>query len=195
MPGNKWRSLALALAAVIGWAGHAASQEVSLDERLEQCASCHGADGNSQIENIPSLAGQPESFILDQLIYIREGVRQVEAMMPFVEDLSDAEAVALSEHFAQLPPKASDEAVNPALVERGAALAQRLRCHSCHGADLAGHDRIPRVAKQRIDYLFHALKQYRDGERRSADTLMSAAVAGLSDPDLRALAHYSASRQ
>ena len=53
---------------------------------------------------------------------------------------------------------------------------------------------MPRLAKQRIDYLIATMKSYRDGPRPGADTAMSAAVAGLSDADLTALAHYAASR-
>jgi cytochrome c553 len=173
----------------------AAAEGMPLEERIEQCATCHGADGNSETETIPSLAGQPEMFLTNQLVLIREGVRPVAAMAPFVDGLTDADIIALAEHFSALPPSASDEPVNPALVERGAELGQRLRCHSCHGADLAGHEQIPRLAKQRIDYLFQALQEFRDGERRSADTLMTATVAGVSDADLRALAHYVASWQ
>jgi len=50
------------------------------------------------------------------------------------------------------------------------------------------------AAIQRIDYLILTLKSYRDGPRPGADTAMSAGVAGLTDPDLAALAHYAASR-
>jgi len=51
-----------------------------------------------------------------------------------------------------------------------------------------------RLARQRVDYLSKALQELRDGRRSGADTLMSAAVAGLTDADLAALAHYAASR-
>ena len=53
---------------------------------------------------------------------------------------------------------------------------------------------MPRIAKQRIDYLFAALKAYRDDTRTGADTSMSAMIFGLSDADLEALAHYVGSR-
>lgn len=182
----------LALAAIL--ASAAPAQGMELQERIEACGSCHGADGNSQIEAMPSIAGQPRLFLINQLVLIREGVRPVEAMRPFVQGLSDAEIVAIAEHFAALSASASDEPIDQALVDRGAALDERRRCHSCHGADLAGQDQIPRLAKQRVDYLFQALKEFRDGARRGADTLMSVAVAGLSDAELEALAHYAASR-
>jgi cytochrome c553 len=44
-----------------------------------------------------------------------------------------------------------------------------------------------------VDYLIYSMKEFRDNKRSGADTLMSNAVAGLSDDDLTALAHYTAS--
>jgi cytochrome c553 len=172
----------------------AQSASPALGGRLAQCAACHGDDGNSRLPNVPSLAGQPEFFVLNQLFLMREGVRRVEVMAPFVKDLTDAEIDALAKHFAGLEPRPSGEAVDPALSERGAALAARLRCASCHGADFAGQDQMPRLARQRIDYMIEAMKALRDDRRSGADTLMTAAITGVPDADLAALAHYTASR-
>ncbi len=158
------------------------------------CGSCHGQDGNSKIKNMPSLAGQPEFFMLNQLVLMREGVRQVEAMKPLVKDLKDADIDALAKHFAKLEPKASAEIIDPALVQRGAELAVQLRCGSCHLPDLSGQQQIPRLARQRVDYMIHSMKEYRDNKRSGADTFMSNVVAGLSDAEIEALAHYSASK-
>jgi cytochrome c553 len=58
---------------------------------------------------------------------------------------------------------------------------------------MSGHQQIPRLAKQRIDYLVTTLKSYRDSLRPGADTAMSANIAGASDDDIVALAHYVAS--
>jgi cytochrome c553 len=146
------------------------------------------------MEKVPSLAGQPAFFVMNQLFLMRENVRRVEAMMPFVKGLKDDELIALAQHYAALEAKPSDEAIDRSVVERGAQLAQSLRCGSCHLPDLAGQEQMPRLAKQRVDYLIEALKSYRDNTRSGADTLMSATVAGLPDADLVALAHYSASR-
>ena len=192
---NWWWPLAFALVAIALCAPcvlDALSMPVA--ERIPACGPCHGADGNSRIKNMPSLAGQPEFFLLNQLILMREGVRRIEAMAPFVKDLTDSDAEALAKHFSKLTPQPSDEPIDPALVERGAKIAAQRRCGSCHLPTLAGQDQMPRLAKQRIDYLILALKSYRDGPRPGADTAMSAGVAGLTDPDLAALAHYVASR-
>jgi cytochrome c553 len=69
-----------------------------------------------------------------------------------------------------------------------------LRCVSCHLPDFSGQQQMPRLAKQRVDYLLHSLKEYRDNTRTGSDTLMNNVVAGLSDADLAALAHYSAGK-
>ena len=192
------RLLAFGLAAAAICPAPAPAQEKTPDaglaKRIAQCARCHGADGNSSTGNIPSLAGQPKFFILDQLIYMREGVRPVAAMAPLIKTLEDGEIVALAAYYSALPAKPSGEKIDPALARRGAELAVRLRCASCHLASLAGQEQIPRLAKQRIDYMTAVLKAYRDDRRKGGDTIMSATVFGVSDADLLALAHYAASR-
>lgn len=189
-----WRSLALGLAAALSLTTPAAAQGMPLAKRIAQCKSCHGEDGNSRIEKIPSLAGQPEFFIMNQLVLMREGVRKIEPMIPFVKDLKDEDIFALAQHFAALQPKRSDEPVDPALAKRGEEVAAARRCASCHLPTLAGQDQMPRLAGQRIDYLVYALKSYLEDTRTGADTAMTAAILGLSEADLVALAHYAASR-
>ena len=187
-----WRPLVIGLAVATISFGGAGAQGVA--ERAKLCAACHGEDGNSPMPNIPSLAGQPEFFIINQLFLMREGVRKIEAMAALVKDLKDDDLQALAKHYAAQPPKASGEPIDPALVQRGSELAATRRCGSCHQPALIGADQIPRIAKQRVDYLVTVLKELRDGKRPGADTLMSQAVAGLSDADLAALAHFAASR-
>jgi len=115
-------------------------------------------------------------------------------MAALVKDLKDDELTGLAKHFASLTPKVSEEPIDPALAQRGTELAGRLRCGSCHLPTLAGQEQMPRIAKQRIDYLVTALKEFRDNKRSGADTAMTAVIIGLPDADLTALAHYAASR-
>ena len=187
-----WRPPALGLAAALAFA--ATAHAATLQERIALCAGCHGEDGNSKIDKIPSLAGQPAFFVLTSLFLMREGVRKVDAMASFVKDLTDAELDGLSRHYAALPAKPSGETIDPALVQKGAAVATQHGCVSCHLPSLAGQEQMPRLAKQRIDYLIPTLKSYRDAPRPGADTAMSAAIAGTSDDDIVALAHFAASK-
>jgi cytochrome c553 len=187
-----WRPRALGLAAAIALA--ATAQAATLQERIALCGGCHGEDGNAKIDKIPSLAGQPAFFVLNSLFLMREGVRKVDAMTSFVKDLTDEELDGLSKHYAALPAKPSGEKIDAALAQKGAAVATQRGCVSCHLPTLEGQEQMPRLAKQRIDYLIPTLKSYRGAPRPGADTAMSAAIAGASDEDIAALANFAASK-
>ncbi|HKU98252.1 MAG TPA: hypothetical protein VJR58_23380, partial [Vineibacter sp.] len=79
------RMLVLGMSAMVLGAGSADAQPMPLNERITQCGSCHGEDGNSRLPDVPSLAGQPAFFVLNQLFLMREGVRRIEAMTPIVK--------------------------------------------------------------------------------------------------------------
>jgi cytochrome c553 len=170
------------------------SAETPLEERLMACAGCHGETGNSKLERVPSLAGQPALFTISQLILMREKVRRVEQMAPFVADITDSEIQALAAYYAKQKPERSEEPIDAALAARGAEVAETLLCGTCHLPDYSGREQIPRLAKQRIDYLIQALKAYRDNRRAGSDTSMNAMMYGMSDDDIVALAHFLASR-
>jgi cytochrome c553 len=165
----------------------------TLEERLQVCGTCHGETGSSKMENVPSLAGQPALFLTNQLILMREKLRPVEAMEPFVKGLKDDEIVAMAEHYAKLKPEPTGEAVDQAAVARGAELAQKMHCSSCHKAGFEGQEQMPRLVPQRLDYLVKSLTEYRDGKRYGVDTSMNGVMYQVPDRDIRALAHYLAS--
>src|ERR1700679_3700497 len=85
-------------------------------KKAELCAGCHGDNGVSQTENIPSLAGQPDQFIQWQLVFFRGGARKNELMQPIAEQVTNEDIRSLGAYFAQLappPPAKSDD--NPDL--------------------------------------------------------------------------------
>lgn len=194
MQGRRSWVLGFAIAAVVCTAAASGLRAADpLQERLQLCGTCHGETGNSRMENTPSLAGQPELFLTNQLILMRERVRKSEVMAPFVKGLKDDEIIALAAHYARLAPEPSGEAVDEALAARGAQLAQQMHCGSCHLPSYAGQEQMPRLARQRLDYLVRSLVAYRDGERSGIDTSMNGVMYGASDQDIRALAHFLAS--
>ncbi len=161
--------------------------------RLAACAACHGQDGRSQMALTPSLGGQPRLFIENQLVLIREGLREVPAMQALMAGVSDQEIVALATHFAGQPAARSDDRTDPALVRSGAALAQSRLCGTCHLPDYRGQQQVPRLAGQRLDYLVLSMQQFRDSPGPGRDTIMAATLRGLSDGELTQLAHYLSS--
>ena len=164
----------------------------SIAPRLTQCAACHGADGNSQIKDFPSLAGQPRVFLENQLVMIREGIREIPAMKGTLDGVSDADIAALAKHYASLPVKSTPGAQNTGLFERGRQLASDMRCGMCHLPNYQGREQMPRLAGQREDYLLHSMRQFRSNQAVGRDTLMAAALYGVSDQDLQAMAHFLA---
>ena len=83
----------------------ASAQNMPLAERIKLCGACHGEDGNSRMPNIPSLAGQPEFFLTNQLFLFREGVRKIAGMSEVLKGLKDDDLVALAQHFTALAAK------------------------------------------------------------------------------------------
>jgi cytochrome c553 len=169
------------------------TQPAATPARAALCAACHGPLGNSEIANTPSLAGQPKLFIENQLVLIREGMRDVPAMKGMLAGMTDAEIVELANYFsAQKPVAASKGAPDAATYQRGQALAARGLCGSCHLPDYSGRQQIPRLAGQHEAFLLQALRQFRDHPGPGRDTIMSASVYGLKDNELADLAHYLA---
>ena len=164
--------------------------------KAKTCAGCHGENGLSQMENIPSLAGQPDQFIQWQLVYFRAGARKNEQMQPIVQEITNEDIRNLGAYFASLtPPKAPERDDNPDLSKKGAEAAVGRRCAACHTDDFAGTKGVARLAAQREDYLLKALRDYKSGVRAGGSQAVMADVAyPLSDEEIEALAHYLAHR-
>lgn len=159
---------------------------------LAACAACHGPDGNSPSPRVPSLAGQPKVFIENQLVLIREGLRDIPEMQAVVAGLKDEVIIALATHYAAqtlVPPAA---AVQVEKARRGAQTSARMLCGTCHLPDYRGQAQVPRLAGQHEDYLLLAMKQFRDNPGPGRDTIMAASLYGLNDDDLAGLAHFLA---
>jgi len=161
--------------------------------RAAFCETCHGPGGNSVIAGTPSIAAQPATFLENSLVYFREGLRTAPVMQEVVKTIKDEEITALARHFSA--QKAKVVATTPAdkpMVGRGSELAGKMHCGQCHLAKFEGRDQMPRLAGQREEYLFGAMIGYRDGKRSAADTTMTEVLYGLSDADIKALAHFLA---
>ena len=157
-----------------------------------RCVACHGANGNSVIPSIPSLAGQPKIFLENHLVLIREGMREIPAMKGQLDGLSDKDLAALADYFSAQTPAAPRATPQAETFERGKVIAKNMLCASCHEASYAGRQQMPRLAAQHETYLRDVMKQFRDHPAPGRDTVMSASLHGLKDADLADLAHYLA---
>jgi len=157
------------------------------------CFACHGVDGVATEsglaadKNTPNLAGEPDLYLQFQLVFFRKGVRKNEVMNAMAQQLSDDDLRNVSAYFASLPapnpPTTPDTA--PQDTELGSKIAQGIHCTNCHG------DNIARLAGQREDYVYQALRDFKSGARTSTGAAgMAEVVYPLGDTEMKALAHY-----
>ena len=187
---------AVVAGAVLGVSGaaHAQSKGDALRgaAKAAACSACHGTAERPPLAGMPTLAGQQEEFLVLQLILLREGLREVPPMADLLKGWTDTELQDVAAYFSReraLPGSADRD---PQRFERGAGLARTMGCGSCHLAGFTGQQQVPRIARQREDYLLASLKAYRDNKRTGTDTNMNGVVYKVPDGDLEALAHFLA---
>jgi len=162
----------------------------SMAERAAPCLACHGANGQSETPEIPSLGGQTAPYALIQLYLFREKQRMVEVMNEMTKAFTDDDLRAFSDLIATLPPpKPSADTGDPVRMQRAAALITQNRCNSCHNLDLSGRDNIPRIADQREDYLVKTLREYKTNTRHGYDGTMADVLAPINDAQILDLAY------
>ena len=170
----------------------AGAQPTSKQDAAAACPACHGPGGNSQNPEFPSIAGQPSLFIENQLVLIREGLRDVPAMKEIMAGMKDDTIVELAKHYSAQKPVPRTGPVKQDVYSRGEQLAKQNLCGTCHLADFSGQNQVPRLAWQQEAFLVHSMKQFRDNPTSGRDTIMAATLRGMSDTDLAQLAHYLA---
>ena len=170
-----------------------ANAQVKAPERAALCMACHGPQGVSLTPNIPSLAAQPKTYLENKLVLIREGLREIPAMKGTLDGVPDTELTALAQYFsaqvAAAPATAKPDAQS---FQRGQALAKSALCGTCHLPDHRGRDQVPRLASQHETYLRNVMQEYRDNPGPGRDTVMAAALYGITDAQLKDLAHFFA---
>ena len=195
-----WIIVAVSLAvpaATMAAEGNPAAGKAKAEEA--GCSSCHGAngvateDGLAIDKNMPNLAGEPDLYTQFQLVFFRKGVRKNELMSPIAESLSDEDIRNLGAFYASLPapntPLPPDAA--PEDTSLGEKVAAAIHCTNCHGDHFEGVDNISRLAGQREDYLYKALRDFKSGARVATGAAgMAEVVYPLGDLEMKALAHY-----
>lgn len=151
------------------------------------CANCHGEDGNSKIPEVPNLAGQNPSYLLEQIRQFGSGERKDQFMQGMIKVLKEEERMQIALFYANSPvlPGKGDAA----LAARGKETFTRL-CVRCHGDRGHGAETIPRLAGQKVPYLQTSITRYRDKTGERNNQLMAIATAPLKNDEIAAITHY-----
>ena len=201
------RLIYLAISMTLGLFG-SASMAADLDAVVENCNGCHGNDGVSQWNDVPTIAGIPEFVHSDALYVFRDEARPctetqykqgdtsraATTMCAVVADLDDDTIDEVAAYYAGLPFVAAKQEFDAGLAEAGKAVhdAECDRCHSEGGSN--PEDEASILAGQWMGYLTDTMAEYRAGEREQPKK-MEEKLNALSDDDVKALAHYYASQQ
>ncbi len=158
------------------------------------CAGCHGPGGRSATPQWPSLAGQGEAYLGQQLGLIRTGERFNQEMAPVAASLTDEDIADLAAYYAAQSPRApapssADPQMAGELYRKGDAARSIQACAACHGPDGRGDvtTSTPALRSQQSTYITAQLEAY---SRRSR--YQSAVPAGLQPAGLEAMYDLSA---
>lgn len=184
-------ALLLAVAATVTTA-RAEGDPVAGEALAYTCMGCHGVPGYRNAYpsfRVPRLGGQREEYLIDALTAYKEGRRPHPTMQAHGGGLSDQDIQDIAAWFQG--EAAADDVVSADEVQGFDAIQTCLACHGSSGG-AAVVPRPPVLSGQQADYLVHALKQYKDGERPG--NVMTAFAATLSDADMERLAQFYAAR-
>jgi cytochrome c553 len=149
------------------------------------CEECHGEEGISTTEGIPSLAGQQPVYLITSTLEYKKGNRghaEKEEMLKGLEQI-DVEKMAI--YFAAQVPMAREA---PPFGDPVAGEPLSANCGGCHGARGVSHDpMVPSLAGQEPNYLVTAIKAYRSHERSHEDM-----VTDISDEEIESIAAFYA---
>lgn len=168
-------------------------------ERLQLCASCHGANGNSTTPENPKLAGLQARYASQQMKDFKSGKRVSAVMAGIMATIDDAEIELLATYFHEQKP-----VLAPAPARDAKRLAQGKEiyfegivgsavpaCSGCHTETGKGTNRYPRVAGQHAQYLIQQMLAYKSGERKNDDReLMRAVATRMTEPEIRAVSEF-----
>lgn len=162
------------------------------------CATCHGADGNSQLAINPKLAGQNASYLVKQLQDFKSGARTGATMAAMVLSLSDQDMEDIAAWYASQEPTllgADPESVELAerLYRAGNSDIAVAACSACHSPTGQGNAPagFPALSGQHPEYTLQQLKDFRSGARANdGSAMMRTVVERLTDTELEALASY-----
>lgn len=147
------------------------------------CINCHGTAGLREGGIIPTIAGQPQAYLLQTLTQYRDGSLKGTIMNRVMERVDEEHAWLLANRFSAISVKARSTVDVHAAP--GESIYQR-QCAGCHDDKV---DSAPWLRGQNIEYTRAVLDDLQKG-RRTMSTDMAAAVSALSDTELQSVLAY-----
>lgn len=159
------------------------------------CGGCHGHEGVSGAESMPSIAGFDRRYLARVLREFRSGVRHSTIMGRLMAGYSLQDIALLASYYAEQPWEGSGIRADAATIARGGEIHEA-GCEQCHEDGGRVQDRdMPRLAGQQPEYLRTQMLLRRAGtEGMQQPNRMREALLALSDEDIFVLSRFLASQ-
>ena len=173
---------ALAAAVFVLAAGPGAARAAGpLDDpafaKVITCAACHGANGNSSSDMMPSIAGLDPAYFKRQIENYASGKRPSPEMEPYAKETQFLGLDQIAAYFAAQKLVPTPIRTSAQAAARGKTIAAQ--CVICHGPDGKGEAArlIPGIAGQPPGYLVQQMLLLKADTRDPGDPLLAAKKA------------------
>jgi cytochrome c553 len=176
----------------------------TIEAKVAMCIGCHAIPGYQssfpEVHRVPMIAGQNAKYIVAALNAYKTGERKHPTMRGIGEGLSEQDMADIGAYYEKQAKPAVAEKPSREPSAQVAALLNKAACASCHGANFSKpvDPSYPKIAGQHPDYLFVALKSYKN-EPNNVVGRTNGVMGGISkqftNAELKALAQYIGSLQ
>ena len=166
-----------------------------LDVTSSTCFGCHGSNGASKADGIPSIAGLDRRYFMRTMRRFQKDKRASTIMGRLARGYGRMELRLMATYYADQPWVGASADVSPEKVAEGRNLHEEL-CESCHEQQGRFQDQeVPRLAGQWPTYLYMQLLDYRDRPTQMPQPdKMERRLKDLTDAELQAISHFYASQ-
>ena len=169
--------------------------------KVAMCIGCHGImdykTNFPEVYHVPKIAGQNAKYIETVLGEYKKGTRKHPSMRGIAGSLSEQDIADVAAYYTALGEiKGAPELPAPRAASADVtALLQKGACVSCHGDNFSKpiDPSYPKIAGQYPDYLFAALKAYKDDTHATwgrGNPVMAGMAKQFSNAELKAIAYY-----
>ncbi|MBE8214719.1 MAG: c-type cytochrome [Endozoicomonadaceae bacterium] len=174
---------------------------------IEECAACHGLDGNSSMRDTPDLAGQHIDYIIKQLQDIQQSsdpkmpnnrTRKIPVMTGMLNNVNKSNMIEIAHYYANQTQSKRRVSGSKSLAKLGEAIYMggnttnnRPPCSGCHGFYGLGLSKMPRLQGLDKQYIIKQLYDFQKNMRTNDITKAMPAIAKkLTPQEIEAVSDY-----
>lgn len=179
----------------------AAAGGASIQAKVAMCIGCHGIPGYQasfpEVHKVPMISGQSGKYIAAALTAYKNGDRKHPTMRGIAAGLSEQDINDIATYYEGHGDDGKPLDAKPSREPSAqvTALLNKAACASCHGANFSTpiDPSYPKLSGQHADYLFVALKAYKNDSNAAVgrnNAIMGAIAKQFSNAELKVLSNY-----